>query len=186
MPHTAVAISPRIEKGASSGSEASPLPSDSRDIARVAGECRKLVTRRALIAAGASVVPVPGVDVAVDISMLMKMLDQVNERFGLTPQQIDQLAPQRRLFAYKSAMAVGSAFIGRVITRELVLRLLKTVGLRLSARQAAKYVPFAGQAVAASLSFAALKALGDRHVEDCVRVAQTLSDLRDKDVVATF
>ncbi|MBA2414246.1 MAG: hypothetical protein H0V63_15690, partial [Burkholderiaceae bacterium] len=57
---------------------------------------------------------------------------------------------------------------------------------RLSVKQAAKYVPFAGQAVAASLSFAALKSLGNRHIEDCVRVAETLLDLRDDSVVATY
>ncbi|MDQ3445594.1 MAG: hypothetical protein M3496_05375, partial [Pseudomonadota bacterium] len=70
------------------------MPSTPRDIATIASECRKLVTRRALISAGASVVPLPGVDVAVDITVLLKMIEQVNERFGLTPQQIEQLAPQ--------------------------------------------------------------------------------------------
>ena len=162
------------------------VPSTRRDIVQIAGECRRLVTRRALISAGASVVPMPGVDVAVDITVLLRMIEQINQRFGLTLQQIEQLAPQRRLFAYKAAMAVGSALIGRVVTRELVIKVLKTVGVKLSVRQAAKYVPFAGQAVAASLSFAALKSLGDRHVEDCVRVAQTLIDIRDDSVVATY
>lgn len=162
------------------------VPSTRRDIAQIAAECRKLVTRRALISAGASVMPLPGVDVAVDIAVLIQMLEQVNHRFGLTPRQIEQLAPHRRLFAYKAVMAVGSALVGRIVTRELVIKLLKTVGVRLTAKQAAKYVPFAGQAVAASLSFAALKALGDQHVEDCVRVAETLIDLRDDNVVATF
>ncbi|HYM47443.1 MAG TPA: hypothetical protein VES91_03110 [Burkholderiaceae bacterium] len=162
------------------------IPATLRDIAQIASECRKLVTRRALISAGASVVPLPGIDVAVDITVLIRMLEEINQRFGLTPQQIEQLAPQRRLFAYKAAMAVGSAFIGRIVTRELVIKLLKTVGVRLSVKQAAKYVPFAGQAVAASLSFAALKALGDRHIKDCVRVAETLIDPRDDNVVATF
>lgn len=162
------------------------VPSTRRDIATIASDCRKLVTRRALISAGASVVPLPGVDVAVDITVLLKTIEQVNERFGLTPQQIEQLAPQRRLFAYKAAMGVGSALIGRIVTRELVIKVLKTVGVRLSVRQAAKYVPFAGQAVAASLSFAALKTLGDRHVEDCVRVAEILLDLGDDNVVASY
>ena len=184
MPAAAVTVRPR--KRAKQPVPAVLIPSTPRDIARIASECRKLVTRRALVSAGASVVPVPGIDLAVDVTMLVRMLDEINQRFGLTPEQIDRLAPERRLFAYKAAMAVGSALIGRVVTRELVIRLLRTVGVRLSAKQAAKYVPFAGQAVAASLSFAALKALGDRHVEDCVQVAQTLIDWRDDSVVATY
>jgi uncharacterized protein (DUF697 family) len=153
------------------------VPSRRRDIDAVARQCRKLATRRALISAGASVVPIPGVDVAVDISVLMSMIEDINAAFGLTPEQIEQLAPRRKLFAYKAVMAVGSALVGRVVTRELVIKLLKTVGVRLTTKQVAKAVPFAGQVVAASLSFAALKYLGDRHIEDCVQVADTLLEL---------
>jgi uncharacterized protein (DUF697 family) len=153
------------------------VPSTRRDIDATARACRKLATRRALISAGASVVPVPGLDVAVDIGVLLSMLEEINARFGLTPAQIERLAPRRRAFAYKALMAVGSALVGRVVTRELVIRLLKTVGVRLTAKQAARAVPFAGQLAAASLSFAALKYLGDKHIEDCMRVADTLLDL---------
>lgn len=188
MASTAVAVrrTGRSKKSGSTGAKPILVPSTRRDITQIASDCRKLVTRRALIAAGASVVPLPGVDVAVDITMLMRMIEQVNQRFGLTPEQIEQLAPQRKLFAYKAAMGVGSALVGRMVTRELVIKLLKTVGMRLTAKQAAKYVPFAGQAIAASLSFGALKRLGDRHIEDCVRVAETLIDLRDDNVVASY
>lgn len=184
MPSAALTVRPT--KRSKRASAATLVPSTPRDVVQIASACRKLVTRRALISAGASIVPVPGIDVAVDITVLIRMLEEINQRFGLTPQQIEQLAPQRRLFAYKAAMGVGSALIGRMVTRELVIKLLKTVGVRLSVKQVAKYVPFAGQAVAASLSFAALKALGDRHVEDCVRVAETLIDLRDDNVVASY
>jgi uncharacterized protein (DUF697 family) len=153
------------------------VPENRRDIDAVARLCRKLATRRALISAGASVVPIPGVDVAVDIGVLLSMIEDINAAFGLTPEQIERLAPRRKLFAYKAVMAVGSSLIGRVVTRELVIKALKTVGVRLTAKQAARAVPFAGQVVAASLSFAALKYLGDRHIADCVQVADTLLDL---------
>ena len=187
MASTSVAVRPaRRSKRASARTGSNVIPATRRDIVQLASECRRLVTRRALISAGASVVPLPGVDVAVDITVLLKMIEQINQRFGLTPEQIEQLAPHRRLFAYKAVMAVGSALVGRIVTREVVIKVLKTVGVRLSAKQAAKYVPFAGQAVAASLSFTALKALGDRHVDDCVRVAETLLDIRDDSVVATY
>jgi uncharacterized protein (DUF697 family) len=187
MASTSVAVRrARRAKSATARTSSNLIPATRRDIVQIASECRQLVTRRALISAGASVVPLPGVDVAVDITVLLKMIEQINQRFGLTLEQIEQLAPQRRLFAYKAAMAVGSVLIGRIVTRELMIKVLKTVGVRLSVKQAAKYVPFAGQAVAASLSFAALKALGDRHVHDCVRVAETLIDIRDDRVVATY
>lgn len=153
------------------------VPDTRRDIDAVARHCRKLATRRALISAGASVVPIPGVDIAVDISMLMSMMEQINAAFGLTPEQIEQLAPRRKMFAYKAITAVGGAVVGRVVTREIVVRMLQTIGVRLTAKQAARVVPIAGQVVAASISFAALKYLGERHIEDCVKVADTLMDM---------
>jgi uncharacterized protein (DUF697 family) len=153
------------------------VPETRRDIDAVARQCRKLATRRALISAGASVVPIPGVDIAVDIGVLLSMIEDINAAFGLTPEQIERLAPRRKVFAYKAIMSVGSALVGRVVTRELVIQVLKTVGVRLSAKQAARVVPIAGQVVAASISFTALKYLGDRHIADCVQVADTLRDL---------
>jgi uncharacterized protein (DUF697 family) len=164
-------------RSASTSRELVVVPSTRRDIAASARACRKLATRRALISAGASVVPVPGIDVAVDVSVLMMMIEDINAAFGLTPEQIERLAPRRKAFAYKAVMVVGSALVGRVVTRELVIKLLKTVGVRLTAKQAAKAVPFAGQVVAASLSFAALKYLGERHIHDCVQVADMLAEL---------
>jgi hypothetical protein len=67
---------------------------------------------------------------------------------------------------------VGSVLIGKFVTRELVLRATQAVGLRLSARQAAKFVPLAGQAAAAALGYATLRYLGEQHLRDCVRVVQ--------------
>jgi len=164
-------------RGSSTSRELVVVPSTRRDIDAIARACRKLATRRALISAGASAVPVPGLDVAVDVGVLLSMIEDINAAFGLTPKQIERLAPRRKAFVYKAVMAVGSAMVGRVVTRELVIRLLRSVGVRLTAKQAAKAVPFAGQVVAASLSFAALKYLGDRHIVDCVQVADTLLEL---------
>jgi uncharacterized protein (DUF697 family) len=161
----------------SSSRDLAIVPASRRDIDAVARQCRKLATRRALISAGAAVVPVPGIDVAVDVSVLVTMIDDINTAFGLTPEQIERLAPRRKAYAYKAVMAVGSALVGRVVTRELVVGLMKTVGVRLTAKQAARAVPIAGQVVAASLSFAALKYLGDRHIRDCVQAADTLMEM---------
>jgi hypothetical protein len=49
---------------------------------------------------------------------------------------------------------------------------MKTVGIRLTAAQAAKYVPLAGQAASAALNYTALRWLGEQHIKDCIRVVQ--------------
>ena len=150
---------------------ATALPASDRDLHRIAADCRALVTRRALLSAGATVVPLPGFDVAVDIGVLTRMLHEVNQAFGLTPQQIEALAPRKQFTVYKAINALGASAVGRLITREVVALLARSVARRLATKTVLRYVPLAGQALAATISFAALKTLGDRHVADCVRVA---------------
>lgn len=154
----------------------SVLPANTRDAESIARRCRKVVMKRALVSASAAVVPIPGIDIAVDVGLIMKMLQEINEEFGLTPEQIELLAPKRRLSAYKAIAAVGSSAIGRAISREVVALIVKSVAKRLATKSTAKYVPLAGQAVAAGLSFAAIKFVGDRHIDDCVSVARVVNE----------
>jgi uncharacterized protein (DUF697 family) len=150
------------------------VPSGEADIEAVARRCRRLVTKRALVAAGVAMVPVPGIDWLTDIGILVKLLPEINREFGLTPEQIERLAPDRRLAVFKAISAGGGMLVGRVVTREVVLRVLKLVGVRLTTQQAAKYVPVAGSAVSAALTFSALKLVCEQHIRQCVAVARQL------------
>jgi len=151
------------------------VPDTPEAIDAAAKQCRRLVTRRALIGAGVALVPVPGVDWVTDIGILMKLIPEINRAFGLTPEQVERLAPDRRLVVYKAISAGGSLLVGRLVTRELVLQLLRLVGVRLTAQQAAKYVPVAGQAVSAVLTFSALKFVCEQHIRQCMAVSHQLA-----------
>ncbi|WP_287877955.1 MULTISPECIES: hypothetical protein [Acidovorax] len=142
------------------------------ELAAAVQRSRRLLHRRALVAAVASTVPVPGLDWAVDAALLSQLLPQVNAQFGLTPAQLDQLDPHQREQVQKAVTLVGSVLIGKFITKELVLRATRAVGLRLTTRQLAKYVPLAGQAVAATVGYTTLRYLGEQHLRDCVQVVQ--------------
>lgn len=150
------------------------VPGSERDIEAVAQHCRRLVTRRALVAAGVAVLPVPGLDWLTDVGTLVKLIPEINEAFGLTPAQIERLAPERRLAVYKAVSAGGSMLVGKLVSRELVMRLLKLVGVRLTTQQAAKFVPVAGQAISAALTFSALKLVADQHIRQCIAVSRQL------------
>jgi uncharacterized protein (DUF697 family) len=134
---------------------------------------RKLLNKRALVAAAAGAVPIPGLDWAVDAALLSRLIPQINHEFGLTPAQLDRLDPSTREQVQKAVALVGSVLVGKLITRDLVLRAAKMIGVRLTAAQAAKYVPLAGQAVSAFMGYAAIRYLGEEHMKDCVRVAQS-------------
>jgi uncharacterized protein (DUF697 family) len=150
------------------------MPASPEQIDRVAADCRRLVTKRALIAAGVAAVPIPGLDWLTDVGVLVKVLPEISAAFGLAPEQVERLAPDRRLVVYKALSAAGGMLVGKVVTRDLVLAVLKKVGVRLTTQQAAKYVPVAGQAVSAALTFSALKYVCEQHIRQCVAVAQQL------------
>ncbi len=134
---------------------------------------RRLLHRRALVAAVASTVPVPGLDWAVDAALLSRLLPRISAEFGLSPQQLDQLDPHKREQVQKAVAMVGSVLIGKFVTKDLVLKATQTLGMRMTGKQLVKYVPLAGQAVSAALGYATLRYLGEQHIQDCVRVVQT-------------
>jgi hypothetical protein len=134
---------------------------------------RKMLHRRALVGAAVSAVPMPGLDWAVDAAMLSQLIPAINAQFGLTPAQLDSLPAHQREQVQKALAMVGSVVIGKIVTRELVMRMAQTVGKRLTVQQAAKYVPLAGQTAAAILGYTAIRYLGEEHIKDCVRVCQT-------------
>lgn len=135
---------------------------------------RKTLNRRALVGAAASAVPIPGLDWAVDAALLSRLIPEINAEFGLTPDQLDRLTPNKRERVQKATAMVGSVLIGKFITRDLVIKAAQTIGVRLTAKQAAKYVPLAGQAVAALMGYAAIRYLGEEHLKDCVQVAKAV------------
>lgn len=134
---------------------------------------RKLLNRRAMVAAAASAVPVPGLDWAVDAALLSKLLPEINAQFGLTPAQLDVLPQHKREQVQKAVSVVGSMLIGKFITRDLVIRAVQKIGMRLTVKQAAKYVPLAGQAVSALIGYTAIRYLGEQHIRECVQVVQS-------------
>ena len=150
------------------------VPVTPAQIDDVARQCRRLVNRRALMAAGVAAVPIPGIDWLTDVGVLLRLIPAINHAFGLTPEQVERLAPDRRLVVYKAISAGGSLVMGKLITREIIIKMLKLIGVRLTTQQAAKYVPIAGQAVSAALTFSALKFVCEQHIRQCIEVSRKL------------
>jgi uncharacterized protein (DUF697 family) len=153
-------------------SSSPPLPPEIEATVR---RCRRMVSQRALLAAGVATVPVPGLDWMTDIGILIKLLPKINEAFGLSPDQVERLSLERRMVVYKAISTGGAMVIGKVITRDVVIKLLKIVGVRLTTQQAAKYVPLAGQAVSAALTYTALRYVCEQHIRQCAEVARQLA-----------
>ena len=148
------------------------MPADQQALDRAIEKSRAKLHRRALMGGAVSAVPIPGLDWAVDAAILSKLLPDISHEFGLSPEQIDALDPALREQVQKAVALVGSMVIGKLLSRQLILRLARTVGVRMGTKQVAKFIPFAGQAIAAGIGYGALRYIGQRHINDCVRVVQ--------------
>lgn len=154
------------------------MPADASALQQAVERSRSKLHRRALVGGAVSAVPIPGLDWAVDAAILSKLLPDISQEFGLAPEQLDALDPSTRTQVEKAVSMVGSVLIGKLLTRQMVVRLARSVGVRMGTKQFAKFVPFAGQAIAAAVGYGALRYLGQRHIQDCVRVVEHAQSLQ--------
>ena len=144
------------------------------ELDRIRDECKKLVTTRSAASAAAAAVPVPGADVAVDIGILMELIPSINRRFGLSHEQVEALDHQLKAKLVVIITSVGNDLIGSVVTKKAVMAILKKVGVRVAAKSVGKYLPIVGTALASSISFGAMKWMGNTHVDDCYEAARRM------------
>jgi len=167
MAKTAVPSADDVKTG-----ELLALPRNRVEIEAAKARSRKRLTKTAAMASAASIIPLPGIDIAVDAAALIRLIPQINREFGLTPEQIEQLSPNKQLIIYKAIVSIGGAMVGKLITRELVIEALKAVGVRLTVKQATKYIPLAGTALSAAIGFAAMQYVGRQHIKECAKVVE--------------
>lgn len=150
------------------------MPATMEELDCIRDECKSMVTKRAGASSLASMIPIPGTDVAADIGMLIELLPSINRKFGLSKEQLDHMDEKTRIIAMEIAKKLGNVLIGKIVTKELIMVVLKKVGTRFVTKQVLKYIPIFGQLASASISFAAMKYLGNCHVDECYEVARQL------------
>lgn len=144
------------------------------EIEQIRTECRELVAKRAMVSGALAVVPIPGFDVGADVAIMKQMIETINEKFALSPNSLQQLDPKIKQRIFVIASSLGSSLIGRYMTKELLVLAFKRVGVRMASKQAAKFVPFLGSAIAAGISYGAMRMLGNAHIEDCYQVLKSM------------
>jgi uncharacterized protein (DUF697 family) len=154
------------------------LPDSEQQIAAVEGRCRQMVNQRALWSAGVSAVPLPALDIVADMGLFKRLINDINAEFGLTPRQIDRLQPSLRQVATQAVASVGGATVGKLVTSNMLSMLLRRTVRKQITRQITKYVPVAGQLVAAAVGFAAFRLVGNHHIASCVAVAREVLQKR--------
>lgn len=151
------------------------LPTTLDDLERIRISCQSMVTRRALLSAGAAVVPIPGVDISTDVAILLQLIPKINERFGLSAEQVDQLSPELKKIALVGSASFSIGLLGKIITPTRVIQLLQKLGAKkLAGKYAAKYIPIIGTVISSSISYVVLRKVGNQHIEECYQIAKKI------------
>ncbi|KGK90291.1 hypothetical protein [Clostridium sp. HMP27] len=154
------------------------IPKTMAELDQVRESCKFMVNKRATASAAAAVVPLPGVDLGADVTIMMELLPAINRRFGLSPEEIDQLDGEIKAKILVIISSLGSKLVGKFITKELVVAMLKKIGVRVAVKQVSKFIPFVGQAVSAGISFGAMKYLGNSHIDECYEVCKRVIEMQ--------
>ncbi len=163
----------------SSGSSGNGLQFD--DIEQVRAVCRQMIRRRALLSAAASFVPIPGAGLITDTAVLVSLIDDINEKFGLDKQAIKELEPAKKALAYQLMTRAGGMLAARFSTSRLLGLILQRAGLRLGVVEATRYAPIVGQAISAGFAYFILTHIARRHVEQCMQVTSELNNSQQSD-----
>lgn len=146
--------------------------------------CQTMVTKSASLSAGTAIIPVPGLDIGSDVAILMRIIPKINSKFGLTPEQIESLDTENKLFVMTAISNTGSKMAGKYITKNLILTLLSKMGVKVAAKGTTKFVPLIGSAVAGGISFTAMKYMGNSHIDDCYNIALAALENRQLEHIA--
>lgn len=163
------------------------LPRTLNELEQIRKQCRKMVTKRAVISGGAAIIPVPGTDAAVDVVLLVELIQSVNKKFGLAKNQIDTYDAKTRMIIFNLMKKTGKTLIGKVITREAIVWIIQKTGNRIILKLILKYIPLLGQAASAAISISIMKYIGNSHVSDCYRIVHGIILQKDgKQTMALF
>ncbi len=129
--------------------------------------CEKYVTIASAAAAANAINPIPGADIAVDVTILYKLFAEIRAGYGLNDEALS-VAKNSQI----QVMASLSNNIVKYAAKEGILYLLKSFIGRVALKSVAKYIPFVGQAIAAGLGFAITKTAGDYYLNECHQLAE--------------
>lgn len=131
--------------------------------------CERHVALAAKLAALNGINPVPGLDVGVDLSILINLFKEIRDDYGLNDKSLLNLK--------ESSIPVVGKLASNVIqyaAKEGVVALLKKFAGRQAVKAVTKYIPFVGQAVAATLGYAITSNVGASYLDDCHKLAEEI------------
>lgn len=125
------------------------------------------------IASGAAAMnainPIPGVDVAVDISIIFGIFKAIRECYGLSDSELVSLAESTA-----PLMAQTANYVVQFATKEGVAIILKNYAVGETTKTITKYIPFVGQAIASGIGYLIVSNASKNYHDKCYQLAEQI------------
>lgn len=144
------------------------------DLERIRLECLELVQKRAYVSAGVATIPIPFLDVVVDVGILSQLIPEINYRFGLSDDRLTVYDPKTKTIHWKELAKWGFEISSLVATRTTIKSSVQGFFTKIMTKQVSKFVPFGGQMVSAGLGYVIMKKIAVAHVEESYHTAKKL------------
>lgn len=156
----------------------------SLNLEQIRDECLEQVKKRSYVSAGVAVIPVPFLDVVIDVGMLSLLIPEINARFGLAPDQISVYDPATKKIHWNELRKRGFEFSGLVVARTAVKSSLNNMAAKIITKQVTKFIPLGGSIIAASLGYIVMKKVAEAHVDECYKLAKNIQNKQTQKLVS--
>jgi len=138
----------------------------------------ELVADSAMYSAFNGLNPVPGVDAAFDLGIVMKMTKDIRDIFDLEDQStIEKYGPMLG--------SAGKAALEKVFeftSKEALIKAVEEMAKKYIGKYITKYIPIMGQVVTCGLSYIMIDQLGKMYVDNCFEVAKGILEQNTKGI----
>lgn len=145
----------------------------------------KLVSRYAALSAANGLNPIPGLDISVDLGLLLKMGNDISNIYGLNKESqkfYESFLDLSDLAKAKSILAKTTQYAAKYLGKEALMLLLKRFAESYATKTVSKWIPFVGQAIAAGIGFKMTSSLGNDMIVEAEAIALELFEtLKNKD-----
>lgn len=134
----------------------------------------KLVSRYAALSAANGLNPIIGLDISVDIGLLLKMGNDISNIYGLNKESrkyYETFLDLSDASKAKSILAKATQYAAKYLGREAIMILLKRFAATTATKTVSKWIPFVGQAIAAGIGFKMTSSLGTDMVDEAEAIA---------------
>lgn len=145
---------------------------------------KDVVSYSAWAAAANGLNPIPGLDISVDVGILVNMGKQISNIYGLSEGSIKYLSGKIGNISSKQDLETkGSLYLAKFVAKEGVILLLKKLALTVGSKSVLKYVPFVGQAIAAGIGYKLTDSFGEDLIKESNSLAEEILARCEREIV---